>query len=654
MSMRRTEDSRPQSADESFVVLCVDDDQAMAETTAIRLEHEDERIETLVETDPAEALDRLVDTEIDCVVSDYQMPGMDGLAFLDALRDEHPNLPFLLFTGHGSEEVASKALSKGATDYLRKGVESDKHVLLANRVTNAVESERTRSQAAEINRIQTLVRHVNGALVRAKSREAVEIAVCDAIEGTEPYRFAWVGRHDESRDRIEPTSWTGVPDEYFDRVTVRTDERPTGRGPGGRAVRNRRIEVSQNIHEDPTFEPWRQAANEHDVSAVCAVPLAYEGKLYGLLVVGACTPYAFDDHEQTLLGELGDDIAYALDSLETRQELEATRQRFDAVFNNPIAFMAILETDGTVLDVNETALEFAGVPAEDVVGDPFSETPWWTHSERLQADLRSWIDEAAGGDLVRFEAQHISPDDEEVTIDGVFHPVRDDDEVVSILAAGRDISERRRNERAIERQNERLEEFATVVSHDLRNPLNVAIGQLRLAQKQQESDHLDTVSNALERMTDIVNDVLAMARAGQTVNSTEPVSLAAVATDSWETVATDSARLQVGSDRTVVADSSRLRHVFENLFRNSVEHAGPEVRITVGATDEGFFIADDGPGIHPDERADVFDSGYSTTDEGTGLGLNIARQVVEAHGWGIRVTDSEAGARFDVTGLETV
>ncbi|OYR81240.1 hypothetical protein DJ72_11295 [Halorubrum distributum] len=647
-----TDDSPTRCVDETVVVLCIDDEPGMAETTALRLEHETERIETIVKTNPYDALDRLADEGIDCVVSDYQMPGMDGLSLLDAIRDDYPNLPFVLFTSQGSEEVASEALSKGATDYLRKGAGSDRYELLANRVTNAVESERARKRAAEIDRIQTLVRRVNGALLRAKTRESIESAVCDAIETAEPYRFAWIGRHDDSTARIEPAAWTGVPDEYFDQVTVTTDDRPTGRGPGGRAVRKRTVEVSQNVREDPDFEPWLEPAEDHGVMAVCAVPLAYGGTLYGLLVVGAARPYVFDDRERTLLGELGDDIAYALDSLRTRRQLEARRRQFDAVFNNPVVFMAILDTDGTVRKVNETALEFVGSTVEAVAGEPFPETPWWTHSERLQRDLRSWIDEAAGGDLVRFEANHVAPDGEEVTIDGVLHPVRDEaGTVVSILAAGRDISERKRSERAIERQNERLEEFASVVSHDLRNPLSVASGRLSLARKERESDHLDAVANALDRMDEIVDDVLTMARVGQAVDSARPVSLSEVATNSWETVATESADLRVVSDRTIAADPARLCRVFENLFCNSIQHGGSGVEITVGVTDDGFFVADDGPGIAADDREDVFDPGYSAAESGTGLGLNIVRQLIEAHGWEIRIADADTGARFEVRGL---
>jgi len=211
--------------------------------------------------------------------------------------------------------------------------------------------------------------------------------------------------------------------------------------------------------------------------------------------------------------------------------------------------------------------------------------------------------------------------------------VRDEDgTVVSVLAAGRDISQRKHSEQAIERQNERLEEFAGVVSHDLRNPLNVATGRLRLARERCEPEHLDAISNALDRMDEIIDGVLTMARVGQTVDSVRLVSLSTVATDSWETVATASAALRVESDRTVSADPGRLRHVFENLFRNSIQHGAPDVRITVGATDEGFFVADDGTGIPVDDREDIFDAGYSTAEAGTGLGLNIVRQLIEAHG----------------------
>jgi signal transduction histidine kinase len=172
------------------------------------------------------------------------------------------------------------------------------------------------------------------------------------------------------------------------------------------------------------------------------------------------------------------------------------------------------------------------------------------------------------------------------------------------------------------------------------------------------------IAEAHERMDDLVADALALARQGQTVLSREPVSLDRVCRSAWENVDTRSATLEVTTDRTVSADDSQLTQLFENLFRNAVEHGsashrsrahedavehgGSEVAVTVGEFEDGFFIADDGPGIPADEREDVFEKGYSTESDGTGFGLAIVETIADAHGWSVGVTDSDdGGARFE-------
>jgi len=123
-------------------VLHVDDDAAFAELTATHLEREG--LDVAVETDPEAALDRLDQEPFDCVVSDFDMPAMDGLDLLDAVREgePEPHRPFILFTGKGSEQIASRAISAGVTDYLQKG-SGETYDLLANRVRNAVEAYRS-------------------------------------------------------------------------------------------------------------------------------------------------------------------------------------------------------------------------------------------------------------------------------------------------------------------------------------------------------------------------------------------------------------------------------------------------------------------------------------------------------------------------------
>jgi signal transduction histidine kinase len=255
----------------------------------------------------------------------------------------------------------------------------------------------------------------------------------------------------------------------------------------------------------------------------------------------------------------------------------------------------------------------------------------------------------------------------------------------------------------LERQRERLEEFASVVSHDLRNPLSVALGNVELAGEldgDASRERLDRALDALDRMDDLIGDLLTLAREGKTVQAAEPTDLRSVVDRAWRTVGepADAALVVDGPLPTVTCDADRLRQCLENLFRNAVEHgtsggtgsadagdagdadgggdgeSGPEsgvasgtfttrsgsaaagpsdpgdaaVRVRVGRTDEGFYVADDGPGIDPDQRDAVFEPGHTTAPGGTGFGLAIVERIAEAHGWTVSVTEGrEGGARFE-------
>ena len=345
---------------------------------------------------------------------------------------------------------------------------------------------------------------------------------------------------------------------------------------------------------------------------------------------------------------------------EHRRELNRKRQRYTTLFEllpNPVVHARAENDEPVVQTVNQEFVDTFGCDNKTVVGEPLREHVLG------EGDGADQFDQSVlNGESVRTEI-------ERQTVDGTrtfqlsIKPRDIDDGYSELYAVYTDITERIEYEQELERKNERLDEFASIVSHDLQNPLTVAKGRLELARESHESDHLARAADAVDRSQALIDDLLTLARQKQELNRVEPVDLAELARQSWQTVDTGVATLTVETTQTIQADASRLQQLLENLYRNSVEHGstdsqtaakhrGSGVTVRVGEQQGGFYVADTGPGIPESERERVFEAGYSTTDEGTGFGLRIVEQVADTHGWAVAVTESrQGGARFEITGV---
>lgn len=229
-----------------------------------------------------------------------------------------------------------------------------------------------------------------------------------------------------------------------------------------------------------------------------------------------------------------------------------------------------------------------------------------------------------------------------------------DRELAELLVAQLDAAfERLHHESQLRLQNERLTEFANIVSHDLRNPLNVAQGNLELHRETCDDEQLERVAHAHDRMEALIKDLLGLAIHAKGAMKLEPVDLPQLVEACWESVDTADATLHVETERTISAATGQLRQLFENLFRNAVEHGGANVTVRVGDVDGGIYIEDDGSGIPDTVQPHVLEVGYTTTEQGTGFGLHIVKRVAESHGWDLTVARAETGgARFVLTGLD--
>ncbi|AUV82637.1 hybrid sensor histidine kinase/response regulator [Salinigranum rubrum] len=469
-----------EGAEPPMHVLVADDDDAMRETTVKLLEATLDNATVTGFPSARGVLDALADdASVDCIVSDYEMPEMSGLELLEAVRETDPDVPFVIYTGHGNEDVASDAISAGVTDYVRKSVTGG-HRILANRIESAVARRRAEAE-----------------------RELQALAMSTVEEG-----------------------------------------------------------------------------------------------------------------------------------------------------------IAVVDSEGRFVEVNGAYAETYGYDRDELVGESWEVINPPQENERMHLQILPTLDEQG---IWRGESVGLRKDGSTFVKSKSLTKL----DSGGFVCAVRDVTEQRDAEDALREQNERLREFARLVSHDLRNPLNVAEGYLTVVEEsvdEELQDDVERIKTAHDRMRRLIDDMLRLAREGRLVDNAEAVPLTDVVETAALTVGLKSEGSCVVEEGlpSVYADEERLSALFENLFGNALEHAGPNPTVRVGPlTDDygvcGFFVEDDGPGIPENRHVKVFESGFTTNRSGTGFGLAIVKRITTAHGWTVSVRDGrDGGARFEFRGVNVV
>lgn len=324
----------------------------------------------------------------------------------------------------------------------------------------------------------------------------------------------------------------------------------------------------------------------------------------------------------------------------------------DVVPMHSTSLLTVLDESGTIHFESPSIERIFGFEPADLVGDPVAE---YFHPEDREEVIEAFesIVESDDARVESVEYRHERADGSYCWVESVTSS--DPTPRGYYVVNTRDISTQKEREQELETVNEQLEGFASIVSHDLRNPLAIAQGRVELAQETGDISHLEPVVQAHERMQTLVDDLLLLAQTGDTVGNLEWVDPEAVTETCLQTVDTDNISVDIDIQRELKADPLRFQQLLENLLQNAVKHAESATAVTIGELSDGngFYVADDGMGIDDDIADRIFESGYSTNDDGTGIGLAIVGDIAEAHGWDIDITDGpDAGARFEVTGVD--
>ncbi|SFF77187.1 Predicted DNA binding protein, contains HTH domain [Halopelagius inordinatus] len=270
-------------------------------------------------------LERLRSDRPDVALLDLDLPDSTGLDTLRSVLREAGTTPVVVLTGLRDRQTGMEALRQGADEYLVKDeINAD---ILTRSIYHTIERsqqerqlEQQREQLAALNQLNSVVQEITGAILQQSTRDEIEQLVCERLAASESYLFCWIGDAERGNSDVTIRVEAGV-DGYLDDIDVTYDDSETSKGPTGKAIRSQEMQVAQNIPENPDFEPWQNHVEKYGIQSSAAIPIAYEGILYGVLNVYSARPDAFGGQEGDVLSRLGEIVGHAIASIERKEAL---------------------------------------------------------------------------------------------------------------------------------------------------------------------------------------------------------------------------------------------------------------------------------------------------------------------------------------------
>lgn len=701
-------------------ILLVDDDLDLLNIAKSFLTDEDPSFELITTHSPVEALQKIAEEQFGVIVSDYLMPTMDGLALLKKIREEGHEIPFIMFTGRGREEVAMEALNLGADYYLMK---SDDPESLYGELTHIIH------RVAEHKHMEQALRESE-----EKYRELVEelhegILVENAeeiITFVNPQTTTLLGYSMEELVG-QPTSII-IPEDEKENIRNETVKRPLGISStyestlmtkDGRIVPviistaplffesgkfrgilslftdiTERKQVEELVRDNE--ERFRRLTEQN----LMGIAIIQDGMIrYANQACSEISGYSTEElmtwnqarfiqvihpdyrsfvAEQLMKKQAGDengivdrysfrladkagkikwanlysksiiyqgkpaDFAMLIDVTEQKQAEETLRESEEMYrnlfhFSNDGIFIHNLE--GKIIDANKKSLEIFGYFKDELLTLTIADL----HPPQMLEKSRNAFMKISRTGYVNFEIdfKKKSGDVFSADVSSSIFEIGGEKVVQGIV---RDISDRKEIEQQLRHEKEELSEFAHSMTHDIRNYLHSIQGHASLIRKNYDLPRAEKIIHLAQRMNKLLARSLALADAGLIVDKTDRISITELVQKVAELTIPEGIAINIDLDPIpeVLCDRERVAEVFQNLFENAITHGQArkiDVRHQHSKDSISISIINDGKSIPPQSRSQIFQRGFSTAINGLGLGLAIAKRVVEAHGWQITLEE---------------
>jgi PAS domain S-box-containing protein len=595
-------------------VLCVDDEPDLCALSKEMLEAKwDMQVDTAHSV--AEAKQTMVHSKYDAIVSDYQMPGMDGIEFVRSLREKGDRTPFILFTGKGREEVVIEGIDSGADSYMQKGGNT-KVVFaeLAHKIMTIVYRTRTEAamrEKADLHRLvfETLA---EGLVVRDSEGKLIlcndEAAKMFDLSSADQLIARGISETDLVLEDGSPCSHEDLPTS----ITFRTGL------PLSNALRGIKI-------------------GDEDVKwvSVNTRPHIIGGKVNAVVV-------SFIDVTSTLYAE---------------KELQESERKFRLIAENMSDVIAVLGMDLRFSYVSPSCFKMRGFTSEEVMNQSLSEifTPesmkvaLGVFAEEKEADERPGFDP----DRVRYiELEEYCKDGSTKWVGSAIRPIRDaDGRPISLVISSRDVTESRASLLALHEVNDKLALLSHLTRHDIMNQLTVVGGWLEMM-RLEDARNIGMREKALKALIN-TRSLIDFSAKYEGMGSITPgfMNIGGELETIARSVITDTIQIHNGLGSLWVLADPLLPKVLYNIVENAVRHGDGASQIRFHyELDVGclrIMCEDDGKGVEMEDKERIFGRGIG---KNTGEGLFFVRTILALTGLTI-VEDGVPGegARFVIT-----